>query len=62
MKYIDVIVIENCEFVYEFCCCVDSLVVMINVSMRFNDGGVLGFGVEIGILMDKLYVCGFCGF
>jgi len=37
---------------------VDASAVMVNTSTRFNDGGELGLGAEIGISTTKLHAYG----
>ncbi|MBI9076381.1 MAG: glutamate-5-semialdehyde dehydrogenase [Desulfatibacillum sp.] len=41
-----------------FCREVDASAVMVNASTRFNDGGQLGLGAEIGISTSKLHAFG----
>ena len=57
----DCIVSENAESIALFTGQVDSAAVMVNASTRFNDGGELGLGAEIGISTGKFHARGPCG-
>jgi len=57
----DAIITGDLEAARRFCAEVDSAAVMVNASTRFNDGGELGLGAEIGISTDKLHARGPCG-
>ena len=46
--------VETERFVRE----VDASCVLVNASSRFNDGGELGLGAEIGISTSKLHAYG----
>ncbi|MFH1157045.1 MAG: glutamate-5-semialdehyde dehydrogenase [Pseudomonadota bacterium] len=54
----DVIVTEDPERGERFIRQVSSSMVGVNVSTRFNDGGELGLGAEIGISTSKLHAFG----
>ena len=57
----DVIVTRDIAAARKFTTEVDSSAVMVNASTRFNDGGELGLGAEIGISTDKFHARGPCG-
>jgi len=54
----ETIVTTDYERARQFVRDVDSSVVFVNASTRFNDGGQLGLGAEIGISTSKLHAFG----
>lgn len=52
------IVTSNSEKAKEFVDRVNSSAVLVNASTRFNDGGELGLGAEIGISTSKIHAFG----
>ena len=60
-KHTDVIVTSNLAASQQFVREIDSAAVMVNASSRFNDGGQIGLGAEIGISTDKYHARGPCG-
>lgn len=57
-KHTETIVTENYTTAQRFLAGVDASAVMVNASTRFNDGGQLGLGTEIGISTTKLHAYG----
>lgn len=57
-KHTETIITENYSIAQEFLASVDASAVMVNASTRFNDGGQLGLGAEIGISTTKLHSYG----
>ncbi|WP_166827443.1 glutamate-5-semialdehyde dehydrogenase [Thalassoroseus pseudoceratinae] len=57
----DAIVSQDITAIERFSAAVDSSAVVVNASTRFNDGGELGLGAEIGISTDKFHARGPCG-
>jgi glutamate-5-semialdehyde dehydrogenase len=57
-KHTEAIVTRNYDRAQRFVRQVDSSVVLVNASTRFNDGGQLGLGAEIGISTSKLHAFG----
>ena len=57
-RHTEAIVTADYERSQRFLSDVDSSVVLINASTRFNDGGQLGLGAEIGINTSKLHAFG----
>lgn len=54
----EVIITENYSRAHRFIAEIDASAVMVNASTRFNDGGQLGLGTEIGISTTKLHAYG----
>ena len=57
-NHTEAIITRNYEQSQRFMNEVDSSVVLVNASTRFNDGGELGLGAEIGINTSKLHAFG----
>lgn len=57
-KHSESILTENIDHAREFQSRVDAACVYVNASTRFTDGGVFGFGAELGISTQKFHVRG----
>jgi len=57
-QHTEVILTEDYSNAQRFLAEVDASAVMVNASTRFNDGGQLGLGAEIGISTTKLHAYG----
>jgi glutamate-5-semialdehyde dehydrogenase len=54
----EAIITKNCSIAEKFLDEVDASCVYLNASTRFTDGGVFGFGAEVGISTNKLHARG----
>lgn len=54
----EAIISEDTSSIEQFTRALDSSAIMVNASTRFNDGGQLGLGAEIGISTTKLHSFG----
>lgn len=54
----DAILAQDYRTIERFTKQVDSAVVMVNASTRFTDGGMFGFGAELGISTQKMHARG----
>ncbi len=57
-NHTDIIITNTLQHAQDFVRRVDASMVGVNVSTRFNDGGQLGLGAEIGISTSKLHAYG----
>ncbi|MHB9295057.1 glutamate-5-semialdehyde dehydrogenase [Pillotina sp. SPG140] len=57
-QHSEAILTNNMSAAQKFCHCVDAACVYVNASTRFTDGGVFGFGAELGISTQKFHVRG----
>lgn len=57
-QHTECILTENYSLAQRFVAEIDASAVIVNASTRFNDGGELGLGAEIGISTTKLHAYG----
>ncbi len=57
-KHSEAIVTKDYENTQKFLNSIDAATVYVNASTRFTDGGMFGFGAEIGISTNKLHARG----
>ncbi|WP_166984874.1 glutamate-5-semialdehyde dehydrogenase [Canibacter zhoujuaniae] len=57
-RHTEVVLAEDYSVVEKFIAEVDAASVIVNASSRFTDGGVFGFGAEVGISTQKLHARG----
>ena len=57
-KHSEAIITQNISNAKKFQSEIDASTVYVNVSTRFTDGGVFGFGAELGISTQKFHVRG----
>ncbi|MEW6035039.1 MAG: glutamate-5-semialdehyde dehydrogenase [Candidatus Micrarchaeota archaeon] len=57
-KHTEAIVTRSYENAERFTRNIDAAAVMVNASTRFTDGGMFGFGAEVGISTQKLHARG----
>jgi glutamate-5-semialdehyde dehydrogenase len=57
-RHTEGIVAEESETIQAFLNHVDASCITVNASTRFNDGGQLGLGAEVGISTSKLHAYG----
>jgi glutamate-5-semialdehyde dehydrogenase len=57
-KHTEAIITGDYGAARRFTAGIDAAVLMVNASTRFNDGGMFGFGAEIGISTQKLHARG----